>query len=67
MSGILSRFVGGVDENGIVSITKLLSYDVVGDPGVINAVLEKKIPVNKSRYNPHPDIDPYGEENWEEL
>lgn len=68
---VTSRAVADVI-NGEIKIKKLLGYDVVADPGFGNARMElreeyrekwgKKEPKGQ-KFN---DLDPYGEENWED-
>lgn len=38
--GVSQRAIGKVDEEGIVTITNILSYDVVVDPGFSNARID---------------------------
>jgi hypothetical protein len=121
MPGITSRFMGKVEENGKVRLDKLLSFDIVADPGFTEAKMKtwtafddtrktrgwKKYPdivpdenqmyktrkkvgeswmvfkdmpydqywwgiigvdeyLENTQKIKHPDIDPYGEENWDD-
>lgn len=63
---IASRSTGEVD-NGEVKIKKLLSYDLVENPAFSDANFGY-IPNKPKEIKPnlHPDIDPYGEENWDD-
>jgi hypothetical protein len=68
---ISSRSIGNKDENGKVTIEKLLSYDVVADPPFSEAKMKRVDYFNPPKPsppkpNPHPDIDPYGEEDWDD-
>lgn len=45
-----------------ITFQRLLSYDVVGAPGFTDARFTYEKETEKKEYS---DIDPYGEEDWE--
>ena len=58
------RGMGEIDNNGYITIKKLLSYDFVSDTGFRDSrmIREKE----KSIKRIYSELDPYGEENWDE-
>jgi len=66
---------GHKKKTGTVNIEHIDTYDMVANPGFSDARLEsfengytppRPMPPRPPKVNPHPDIDPYGEENWDD-